>query len=99
MPPPSPRCSTSPRASRSSRTRANRRSTSTTRAQLLAARRLVGGVEQGARLGCAGAVAVGLAHRERARVIGARGVALAAKRGGAAEGEQVEDDLARRADF
>ena len=47
----------------------------------------------------AGAVAGRLADRERAGVVGTRGVALAGERRGAAEGEKVERDLARRAEL
>ena len=55
--------------------------------------------KQGARLRRAGVVAVGFAHGEGARVVGARGLALAAERGSAAERQEVERDLARRADL
>ena len=48
---------------------------------------------------CADAVAGGLADRERASVVGTSRVALAGERGGAAEGEKVERDLARRAEL
>ena len=55
--------------------------------------------EERASLGRDGDVAVGLADRERAGVVGPRAFAITAQRRRLAKGEQVERDLARRAEL